>query len=79
MLHKKLNDMKKLSYVFYLVLCFVVLTGCQTPQNKPFIVIGKHHWEKGDCDTYKFVDANGICSSWFDGSTNQYNIGDTLK
>jgi hypothetical protein len=52
LLHKTINDMKKLSYVFYLVLAFVFI-GCE---NKP-----------KDCKTYRYnIDVCNNCfGAWF--------------
>ena len=87
LLHKNYNDMKKLSYVFYLVLC-LVFVGCKNDANvkntiewiekaeKPIRVI--HHTTNGLTmeKRYTLIDAK---SKVYNTGCVELSLPDTLK
>ena len=88
LLHKNYNDMKKLSYVFYLVLC-LVFVGCSKNDanvkntiewiekaNKPISVI--HHSINGLTmeNKYTLIDAK---SKIYNTGCVELSLPDTLK
>ena len=73
-LHKNYNNMKKLSYVFYLVLAVVILSSCENTLNKGTMIVEEVQVSRSskECKYY-------IVTNEYDFYTDSlFNVGDTL-
>ena len=77
--------MKKLRYVFYLVLVTFLFTACEYPSHKVYegrqnlIVYKVEKIDDSKNGTYKYAITDATGKGWTLKSFNKFKVGDTLR